>query len=302
MSPGSALSMLTGPVRGWTLPRSRVRMPSGVRDLAAVPMSRASRHRNCTASPSFTVMAAGMSWLKRLSITFVNPSMVLAPEAPGDHLVVTSGLLRPASHAALPRVGADLQPHRDHAYRPYRRPHGQSQARFAAWWRWRIWRSLKLDPTISVIMVPSPISASWWGGDADGLRDLAEFSLIRIAARRVRLLRKTPVKRLETAPSGTAVPWRNPDNGSFGYLQVTADVTAASFSDRVLAVMLLGTLAMMLSGTFALAAAVPALRQKPARSGVPAQGRDRPLRAADSAHPARERNDLIDRHLPGVTQ
>jgi len=45
--------------------------------------------------------------------------------------VVTSGLLRPASHAALPRVGADLQPHRDHAYRPYRRPHGQSQARFA---------------------------------------------------------------------------------------------------------------------------------------------------------------------------
>src|SRR3989442_3120359 len=118
-------------------------------------------------------------------------------------------------------------------------------------------------------MVPSPISASWWGGDADGLRDLAEFSLIRIAARRVRLLRKTPVKRLETAPSGTAVPWRNPDNGSFGYLPVTADVTAASFSDRVLAGNLLGNLAIMVSRTFALAAAVPSLLPKPSQTSVP---------------------------------
>jgi hypothetical protein len=27
-------------------------------------------------------------------------------------------------------MGADLQRHRDHAYRPYRKPQGQSQARF----------------------------------------------------------------------------------------------------------------------------------------------------------------------------
>src|SRR3989442_7823874 len=113
-------------------------------------------------------------------------------------------------------------------------------------------------------MVPSPISASWWGGDADGLRDLAEFSLIRIAARRVRLLRKTPVKRLETAPSGTAVPWRNPDNGSVGYLQVTADVTAASFSHRGLIRMLFGALALMLSGAFDLWGAGSSVRPQAA--------------------------------------
>ena len=72
----------------------------------------------------------------------------------------------------------------------------------------------------------SPLCCATGGArDANGLRDLAEFALIHIATRRVRLIRKTPVERLETAPSGTAVPWRNPDNGAFGYFQVTADVT-----------------------------------------------------------------------------
>src|SRR3989440_4704562 len=98
MSPGYAPSMLTGPVRGCSFARSRVRMPCGVRDLAAVPMSRASRHKNCTASPCCTVRAAGMSWLKRLCITFENPSSVLAPAAPGEVCAITrSGLPTPAA-------------------------------------------------------------------------------------------------------------------------------------------------------------------------------------------------------------
>src|SRR5438552_2782041 len=43
------------------------------------------------------------------------------------------------------------------------------------------------------------------------------------------------------------------------------------------------------------------LRRGPNTLGVPAQGRDRPLRATEPAHLARARNDLIDRLLSGVT-
>jgi len=52
--------------------------------------------------------------------------------------------------------------------------------------------------------------------------------VIRVAARHVRVIRGIAVKRLETAPGATTVPWRNPDNGHVGTVTPVRTYQASS--------------------------------------------------------------------------